>query len=53
MSKTLKIALIIFIFASLSGCGGMFKPKKVDTRDIPQNALERAKKTLKKVGEYP
>ena len=47
MSKTLKIALIIIIFTNLSGCGGMFKPKKVDTRDVPQNAMERAKKNIK------
>ena len=46
MSKILKIAIILILTTSLSGCGGMFKPKKVDTRDSPINARERARKNV-------
>lgn len=46
MSKILKIILILFLITSLSGCGGMFKPKKVDTRESPINARERARKNV-------
>ena len=41
---------IIFLALTLSlitACGGAFKPKKVDTRDIPINAEERARKNIK------
>ena len=46
MSKILKITLILFLITSLSGCGGIFKPKKVDTRESPINARERARKNV-------
>lgn len=30
----------------MSSCGGAFKPKKVDTREVPINAEERARKNV-------
>ena len=38
------ITVILSIF--LSSCAGAFKPKKVDTRDTPINAQERARKNV-------
>ena len=46
MSKILKITLILILTTSLYSCGGMLKPKKVDTRDVPINAKERARKNV-------
>ena len=44
MFKKFVIILILGIF--LSSCGGAFKPKKVDTRETPINAQERARKNV-------
>ena len=38
------ITVIFSIF--LTSCGGAFKPKKVDTRETPINAQERARKNI-------
>ena len=36
-------ALLILL---LTSCGGAFKPKKVNTREVPINAEERARKNV-------
>ena len=43
LKKTL-LYTILFLF--LTSCGGAFKPKKVNTRDVPINAQDRAKKNI-------
>jgi len=44
MTKLIKIFLFLTLFSSLVNCGGF---KKVDTRETPVNALERARKNVK------
>jgi hypothetical protein len=41
-----KILLISLIFIAFNGCVGPFKPEKVDTREVPVNAMERARKNI-------
>ena len=43
LKKTL-LYTILFLF--LTSCGGAFKPKKVNTRDVPIKAQDRAKKNI-------
>ena len=44
MKKFLVNTLILIL---LTSCGGAFKPKKVNTREVPVNAEERARKNVK------
>ena len=46
MPKFIKFISVFLAFSLLASCQA-FKPKKVDTRDIPVNAQERAKKNIK------
>lgn len=41
-----KFFISSLIFLHLTSCGGAFKPKKVDTRKVPINAEERARKNV-------
>lgn len=41
-----KILLSLLVFTFLHSCGEAFKPKKVNTRDVPINAQERARKNI-------
>ena len=41
-----KIFVLLIGLIVLQSCGGAFKPKKVDTRNIPINAEERARKNI-------
>ena len=43
MSKLIKISLILLYFLILSGCGGL---SKTNTREVPTNAMERARKNV-------
>ena len=45
-----KFTIIVILGIFLSSCGGAFKPKKVDTRDTPVNAQERARKNVEEGG---
>ena len=45
MPKNLSLISFLLIFVILSSCGA-FKPKKVNTRDIPVTAQERARKNV-------
>jgi len=44
LKKTLLYS-VLFLF--LTSCGGAFKPKKVDTRNVPIKAEDRARKNIK------
>ena len=44
MLKETLVYSILFLF--LSACGGAFKPKKVDTREVPIKAEDRARKNI-------
>ena len=39
--------IFLTLLIALSSCGGAFKPEKVDTRKVPTNAQDRAKKNIK------
>lgn len=41
-----KIFVLLIGLIVLQSCGGAFKPKKVDTRNTPINAEERARKNI-------
>ena len=41
-----KILIFSILSLLLASCGGAFKPKKVDTRETPINAEERARKNV-------
>jgi hypothetical protein len=41
-----KFVIFITVILLTTSCGGAFKPKKVDTRETPINAMERAKKNI-------
>lgn len=41
-----QIIILSLIISLLTACGGAFSPKKVDTRDVPINAEERARKNI-------
>lgn len=41
-----KFAIFTIILAFTASCGGAFKPKKVDTRETPISAQERARKNI-------
>ena len=45
MVKKTLIYSVLFLF--LTSCGGAFKPKKVDTRNVPIKAEDRARKNIK------
>ena len=47
MTKNLKFLLIILLSVTMLTSCQAFKPKKVDTRETPVNALERARKNVK------
>ena len=44
MIKNILLPLLLIV---VTACGGAFKPKKVDTRETPVNAEERARKNIK------
>jgi hypothetical protein len=44
MIKKTLLYTILFLF--LASCGGAFKPKKVDTREVPIRAEDRARKNI-------
>lgn len=46
MTKNYKLFFILPIISSLLVSCNAFKPKKVDTRDVPINAMERARKNV-------
>ena len=41
-----QITIILLFSLLLFSCGGAFKPKKVDTRNVPVKAQDRAKKNI-------
>ena len=41
-----QIIILSLAISLLTACGGAFSPKKVDTRDVPVNAEERARKNI-------
>tara|TARA_Y100000817_G_C16631006_1_gene443943 strand:+ start:34 stop:558 length:525 start_codon:yes stop_codon:yes gene_type:complete len=41
-----QIIFLALTFSLITACGGAFKPKKVDTREVPVNAEERARKNI-------
>ena len=43
----IRIFLLIIVCSLTFSCGGAFKPKKVDTREVSTNAQERAKKNIR------
>ena len=47
MTKNYKLFLILPLLSILLFSCTAFKPEKVDTRDVPINAMERAKKNIK------
>ena len=47
MTKNYKLFLIFILLSILLFSCTAFKPEKVDTRDVPINAMERAKKNIK------
>ncbi len=42
----IRIFLLLIVCSLTLSCGGAFKPKKVDTRDVSTNAMERARKNI-------
>ena len=51
MTKNWRFFLIVpLTLAMLTSCGGAFKPKKVDTREIPIKGSERSRKNIEEGG---
>jgi len=51
MTKNWRFFLIVpLTLAMLTSCGGVFKPKKVDTRETPIKGSDRARKNIKEGG---
>ena len=42
----IRIFLLLIVCLLTLSCGGAFKPKKVDTREVSTNAQERARKNI-------
>ena len=42
----IRIFLLLIVCLLTLSCGGAFKPKKVDTREVSTNAGERARKNI-------
>ncbi len=43
----IRIFLLLIVCSLTLSCGGAFKPKKVDTREVSVNAQERARENIK------
>ena len=51
MTKNWRFFLIVpLTLAMLTSCGGVFKPKKVDTREVPIKGSERSRKNIEEGG---
>ena len=43
----IRIFLLLIVCSLILSCSGAFKPKKVDTREVSTNAMERARENIK------
>ena len=43
----IRIFLLLIVCSLILSCGGAFKPKKVNTREVSTNAMERARENIR------